>query len=164
MHCSLGSSSTITLILHSLVFSRTCHQAWGRRVLTPVQHWRAVSVTSAELFPVRSVKKSSRISLNQSRRACTGTPCWCKIQCMVQLSSDPTPEGVTVISTASAVRCSLSAHGDAQGREHWLDFFAKKVVFVIISIVTGEKKKYSHKARDSYLHSKYEETEDKTRQ
>ena len=136
MHCSLGSS-TITLS-HSLVFSRTCHQARGHRVLTRMQRWRAVSVTAAELFPVHSVKKSSKSSLSQSCRACKHAPCWSKIQYMVQLSSDQTPGGVTVISTASAVHCSVNTSGEPRGRAHWLDFFAKgSVCYNIYS--NGEK-------------------------
>lgn len=138
MRCLLGSSSTITLIPHSLVFSCACHQARGCRVLTQMQRWRAVSVTSAELFPVHSVKKSSNISLNQSCRACKRAPCWCKIQCMVQLSSDQTPEGVTVVSTVSAVHCFVSTSGDPRGREHWLDSFAKGSV-CYNSYSNGEK-------------------------
>lgn len=60
MHCSLGSPPTVILIPHSLVFSRTCHQAWGRRVSTQTQCWRAVSVTSAELFPCTPLRKVLR--------------------------------------------------------------------------------------------------------
>lgn len=128
MHRSRGSSSTTTLIPQSLVFSCICHQAWGRCVLTQMRHWRAASVTSAKLFLVHTVKKSSKISLNQSCRACKRAPCWCKIQCTVQLSSGQTPGGVTVISPASAARCSVSTSGNPWGREHWLDFFAKGTV------------------------------------
>lgn len=57
MHCSPGSSFTINLIPHSLVFHHTCHQAQGHRALTQMQHWKTVTVTSIE----RSVKKSRNV-------------------------------------------------------------------------------------------------------
>lgn len=84
----------------------------GTLCLNPDATLRAVSVTSAELFLVHTVKKSRKISLNQSCRACKRAPCWRKIQCKVQLSSGQTPGGVTVISPASAAHCSVSASGN----------------------------------------------------
>lgn len=121
MHCSLGSSFTISLMPRSLVFCHTCHQAQGRHILTQMQHWKTVIVTSSE----HSAKKSRNISLNQSCRACKHAPYWCKIQRRAQPSLDQTPEEVTVTSTVSPVRCSACSSGDPQDREHWLGFFAK---------------------------------------
>lgn len=99
-------------------------------------------MSSAVLFSGHSVKKSSKISLNQSCRSCKCAPCWCKIQCTVQLSMDRTPEGVTVISTVSAVCCSESSYGDQQGRQHWLDFFVNSSVCYNI---------YSNRERNSII-------------
>lgn len=121
MHCSLGSSFTINLVPHPLVFGHTCHQARGHRVLTQMQCWKTVTVTPSE----HSVKKSRNISLNQSYRGSKHVPYWCKIQCTAQASLDQTPEGVTVMSTVPPVRCSACSSGDPRDREHWLGFFAK---------------------------------------
>lgn len=121
MRCSLGSSFTINLIPHSLVFCHTCYQAQGHPALTQMQHWKTVTVTSFE----HSVKKSRNIWLKLSCRACKLVPCWCKIQRTAQPSLDQTPEGVTVMSTVSPLLCSAGSSGDPRDREHWLGFSAK---------------------------------------
>lgn len=126
----------LSVMPHSLVFSCTCHQALGRHVLIQVQQWRPVLWLQLSYSLCALLRKVVR--LNQSCRACKHGPCFSKIQCMVQLSSDQTP-GVTGIITTSAVRCFVSAYGDPKD---WSTgcIYLQRVVFVIISVVTGKKK------------------------